>query len=170
VERTLHQCLPVDNRAPSCARRRLKQWLASYGWPADNVDDLVIATNEAVANAVEHAYPGGPDRPRHTDDRAANRAAEPTDGAERAERADGATISLEACVEPADEGAHRVVITVRDGGRWQPPRCDRGFRGRGLIMMRVLTESVAFNTSSAGTQVTMVGRPARLRSESLTSR
>lgn len=161
MERTLHECLPVDDRAPSWARRRLKQWLASYGWPADNLDDLVIATNEAVANAVEHAYPGGPDRPAHAIDRTADEG----DGADRADEADGATISLDACVEQADEGAHRVVITVRDGGRWQPPRCERGFRGRGLIMMRVLTESVAFSTSSAGTQVTMVGRPAQLRSE-----
>ena len=152
MERTLHQCLPADDRAPSCARRRLKQWLASYGWPADNVDDLVIATNEAVANAVEHAYPGGPDRLRRA--------------GERTDEADAAAISLDACVEQADEGAHRVVITVRDGGRWQPPKCDRGLRGRGLIMMRVLTESVAFSMSSAGTQVTMVGRPARLRSGS----
>jgi anti-sigma regulatory factor (Ser/Thr protein kinase) len=34
----------------------VRQWLTDHGWPADQLDDLVLATSEAVANAVEHGY------------------------------------------------------------------------------------------------------------------
>lgn len=42
-------------------RRSLTDWLRRAAVPAEPADNLVLAVNEAAANAVEHAYP--PDRP-----------------------------------------------------------------------------------------------------------
>jgi anti-sigma regulatory factor (Ser/Thr protein kinase) len=38
-------------------RSRLRKWATGVGLPADYVDDLELASYEALANAVEHAYP-----------------------------------------------------------------------------------------------------------------
>lgn len=43
-------------------RARFQQWLQTLGAPAALVDDLTLAVYEALANAVEHAYP--PDYPQ----------------------------------------------------------------------------------------------------------
>jgi anti-sigma regulatory factor (Ser/Thr protein kinase) len=40
-------------------RRLFKGWLERAGLPARDVGELVIAVNEAVANAVEHGTPSG---------------------------------------------------------------------------------------------------------------
>ncbi|CCH33727.1 ATP-binding protein [Actinosynnema sp. NPDC047251] len=40
-------------------RVRLDAWLRTVGLPDDDRYDLVIAVNEAMSNAVEHAYPPG---------------------------------------------------------------------------------------------------------------
>lgn len=42
-------------------RRALRRWLQQMGVPADTAQDVVTATAEACANAVEHAYRGAPD-------------------------------------------------------------------------------------------------------------
>ncbi|WP_280344056.1 SpoIIE family protein phosphatase [Nocardia neocaledoniensis] len=49
----------------------------------------------------------------------------------------------------------RVVIEVADSGRWIPTPTDPGFRGRGLEMMRVLTEDLEFGHDENGTRVRM---------------
>jgi serine/threonine-protein kinase RsbW len=36
-------------------RRQLQSWLAQIGVPADTAEDVVLATHEAAANAIEHA-------------------------------------------------------------------------------------------------------------------
>jgi anti-sigma regulatory factor (Ser/Thr protein kinase) len=132
IDEALQQQLPPDNGAESGARRALRRWLAGWGWPRDEADDLVLATSEAVANSAEHAYP--PDRVKPD-------------------------IVLRAALRTDRDGMSRAVVTVSDGGRWQPPAADRGFRGRGMLLMRALTESVQFNTSGAGTEVTIVSHP-----------
>jgi serine/threonine-protein kinase RsbW len=38
----------------------MAEWAASAGMPPDDVDDLVLATYEALANVADHAYPDGP--------------------------------------------------------------------------------------------------------------
>ncbi|HZB47468.1 MAG TPA: ATP-binding protein, partial [Mycobacteriales bacterium] len=40
--------------------RELRRWLAGVGATDDEVSDLLVAAGEACANAVEHAYRGGP--------------------------------------------------------------------------------------------------------------
>jgi serine phosphatase RsbU (regulator of sigma subunit)/anti-sigma regulatory factor (Ser/Thr protein kinase) len=46
-----------------------------------------------------------------------------------------------------------ITLTVRDWGTWRPPRGD--YRGRGLILMEGLTDSVDVSPSDDGTTVTL---------------
>jgi anti-sigma regulatory factor (Ser/Thr protein kinase) len=108
--------------------------LDSHRWPEEQAADLVLATSEAVTNSVEHAYP-------------------------EAKPSWASTIGLEAHVVPAEDGARRVVVTVSDGGQWRPRPADHGFRGRGLMVIRALTQSVEFSHTPAGTRVTMTSTP-----------
>jgi serine/threonine-protein kinase RsbW len=48
-------------------RHRLQSWLSEAGWPDERAERLLLAMNEAVTNAIEHAYrdlPPGPVRVR----------------------------------------------------------------------------------------------------------
>jgi serine/threonine-protein kinase RsbW len=40
------------------ARAEVTGWARQVGFPADDVQDVVLAVDEAVTNSVEHAYPG----------------------------------------------------------------------------------------------------------------
>jgi serine/threonine-protein kinase RsbW len=42
----------------SSMRRRLAHWARTTGLSSAAADDLVLASNEALANSAEHAYPG----------------------------------------------------------------------------------------------------------------
>jgi anti-sigma regulatory factor (Ser/Thr protein kinase) len=79
--------------------------------------DVLAASGEAAANAIEHAY--GPS---------------------------GGVIHVSA--ERADDA---ILLTVRDFGKWRPPR--RPERGRGLPMMQGLADSVLISRSEEGTIV-----------------
>ncbi|WP_028477740.1 SpoIIE family protein phosphatase [Nocardia sp. CNY236] len=48
-----------------------------------------------------------------------------------------------------------VVITVTDGGKWKPRASDPGYRGRGIEMMRALTEELDIAHEGPGTTVRM---------------
>jgi serine/threonine-protein kinase RsbW len=43
----------------SDVRTRLAAWATGLGLPGDTVDDIVLATHEALANVADHAYPDG---------------------------------------------------------------------------------------------------------------
>jgi hypothetical protein len=65
IVRPLHLHLPVHPGTPGEVRRQLRRWLEVLGWPREHADDLLLAVDEAVSNAVEHAYPGPiPDQAR----------------------------------------------------------------------------------------------------------
>lgn len=49
----------------------------------------------------------------------------------------------------------RIVVSVRDRGRWRPPPSDTGFRGRGLAMMRSLAHEIDVRPGDDGTTVLM---------------
>ncbi|NMH99502.1 ATP-binding protein [Pseudonocardia acidicola] len=106
-------------------RRRLGEWAATAGLPAPNVEDLVHASYEALANAAEHAYASGPQQVDLI-------AARTTDG--------------------------RVLVTVRDHGRWRPPPADAGFRGRGLLMIKAMAYRAEIQRGPNGTAVHMQWR------------
>ena len=54
-----------------------------------------------------------------------------------------------------------LTVTVRDEGSWRPPDRDPGDRGRGLLIMRQLVDTVTFDEQERGTTVTMSVRLRR---------
>jgi anti-sigma regulatory factor (Ser/Thr protein kinase) len=61
VVRPLVERVSATPAVLSGLRRTLTDWLRRAAVPTEPADNLVLAVNEAAANAVEHAYP--PDRP-----------------------------------------------------------------------------------------------------------
>jgi anti-sigma regulatory factor (Ser/Thr protein kinase) len=56
----LRLALPATPTVLSRTRHILRQWLQSKGADEVTVSEVVLAVNEACANAIEHAYPPGP--------------------------------------------------------------------------------------------------------------
>jgi serine phosphatase RsbU (regulator of sigma subunit)/anti-sigma regulatory factor (Ser/Thr protein kinase) len=110
---------PAERSVLASVRQLLRRWLESRGASAEEIYDIVVACQEACANAVEHAYRPG----RHSFELNA------TD----------------------DDG--RVRVTVRDEGQWRPPRGTH--RGRGVMMMRGLMDSVEIEHTDEGTTVVL---------------
>ncbi|MGY1770020.1 SpoIIE family protein phosphatase [Blastococcus sp. SYSU D00813] len=54
----LTERLPADPARLARVRRTVTAWTAAAGLDPEAVDDLQLALGEALANAVEHAYPG----------------------------------------------------------------------------------------------------------------
>jgi anti-sigma regulatory factor (Ser/Thr protein kinase) len=52
-----------------------------------------------------------------------------------------------------------LVITVRDAGRWRPPRGED--RGRGLTIIETAMDGVEVNTTAEGTELVMRRRLVR---------
>jgi len=48
-----------------------------------------------------------------------------------------------------------LTVTVRDEGTWRPPDRDPGDRGRGLLIMRQLVDTVTLDERAEGTTVTL---------------
>jgi anti-sigma regulatory factor (Ser/Thr protein kinase) len=66
AERHLFLALPAALTAAAQVRTLLAAWLTTHGWTEAAQEDLVLAVNEAVSNAVEHGYgvrPGAAGRP-----------------------------------------------------------------------------------------------------------
>lgn len=127
--------VPAQMASASVVRERTAEWLAAQGWPENELHDVVMAVNEAVANAVDHAYAG---------------------------RAPGdVSVAMGQVVEP---GARRAVVSVVDDGRWRAPRADR-YRGHGLTVMHGVMDSVQIAHGEAGTRVTMISAPVPIASE-----
>lgn len=132
--------MPARPASLRCVRGLLQEWLARNGWPGDAGQDLVLAVNEALTNAVEHAYP----------------AVTPNPGVHI-----NAGIEWSAATGPG--GNRRARITILDRGRWQPflvPHGDQLQRGWGLPLMRMLASEVHINTGEdRGTCVTVLSHP-----------
>ena len=54
----LRRCFPATPGELAPLRRELRAWLADAGLSEERAADLVLAVDEACANAVEHAYDG----------------------------------------------------------------------------------------------------------------
>ncbi|QUH02443.1 ATP-binding protein [Saccharopolyspora erythraea] len=62
-------------------------------------------------------------------------------------------VDLHASYHPASGS---VEVTVTDHGRWRPPPADRdGLGGRGLVLIRNMTDHTDVEFGPAGTRVTM---------------
>ncbi|MEE2056704.1 ATP-binding protein [Rhodococcus artemisiae] len=108
-------------------RRSMQQWLGNLHLGPEHEQDVVLASYEALANAVEHAY-------------AAN---DPQ-----------ATVDLEAVYRPSDR---HLEVTVSDHGRWRDvmDRTGYGSRGHGLTLMRSLSTEMVVTPGLDGTHVAM---------------
>jgi len=106
-------------------RHTLRRWLAHSGATPEDVYDISVATAEACANSIEHAY-----------------------------QAADARLEIEAMYR---EG--QIFVTVRDWGHWREPRGKH--RGRGLILMRGLMDTVQVAHTDDGTTVHMRRRLKR---------
>jgi GAF domain-containing protein/anti-sigma regulatory factor (Ser/Thr protein kinase) len=118
---------PARPEALVGVRGLLRRWLRVHGASEDEAYEILVACQEACANAVEHAY--GPGHAHFEVD--------------------------------AEHVGGLIRITVRDRGRWRPPRGTH--RGRGLALMRSLMESVDVDHGDAGT-VVMLERSLGTRS------
>ncbi|WP_069167811.1 SpoIIE family protein phosphatase [Nocardia altamirensis] len=139
--------VPAHPDELAALRRTLKAWLAAAAVPHDLASDLVAAANEACSNSIEHAYRNGAvpsGRPASTDlSMGRTSRAIPRDPA-------AGLVHLTATCN-----TETVVITVADTGVWKPRSADPGYRGRGIDMMRALTEELDIDHTGPGTRVRM---------------
>jgi serine/threonine-protein kinase RsbW len=126
--RPLRLALPADPVAPSVARHRLRRWLAGLAWPAVELEDIVLAVSEAVSNATEYAY---------------------------LQRPPG-LIDVHGEVETTPGGPRRIVVVVRDHGRWRCPPIDDENRRRGVPLMRACMDTVTIGSPDDGGEGTCV--------------
>jgi serine/threonine-protein kinase RsbW len=94
----LSMVLMADPVSLSVVRQRVRTWLGRLHWPLDEIDDIVLAVNEAVSNAVEHADAPG--------------------------FASEVRIAAREFTEP--DGGRRVIVGVSDNRRWCPKQTQRG--------------------------------------------
>lgn len=108
-------------------RDHFSGWLAqSLTLDAEKTSDIVLAVNEALANAAEHAYLGAP---------------EPGLMHARAEH---------------DPALATLTVWVSDEGRWHvkdPAATPNPGRGRGTMLMRALADRTAVDSTNTGTEV-----------------
>lgn len=121
----LQVSIAPDLRALRQVRASLRAWLATVG--VDEVDDVVLAVDEAVSNAVEHGHQADGDR-------------------------DGRPSPITVTAYVA--GDDMVQIEVRDHGSWRVPT-PNGDRGRGIGIMRSIMDEVDVRSSATGTVVVM---------------
>jgi anti-sigma regulatory factor (Ser/Thr protein kinase) len=110
---------PAQPDALVAVRHLLRRWLRVHGASEEEAYEILVACQEACANAVEHAYAPG-----------------------------RAHFEVDASSREA-----RIRITIRDRGRWREPRGTH--RGRGLVLMRSLMETVEVEHADDGTVVVL---------------
>lgn len=131
-DRTLFVRTGVAADARSAARTRVEfgAWLNRYFSPcADRFSDLLLAVNEAIANAAEFAY---------------------VDATQRG------TVDVRAAY---DAGSDTLAVTVDDRGRWRqqvPAQRNAQRRGRGIPLMEALADEAAIECTPRGTRVTLI--------------
>jgi anti-sigma regulatory factor (Ser/Thr protein kinase) len=59
VEERLSFTIPADPAKLGSVRRNLGRWLTGHDVPKEDADDIILASSEACANSIEHAYGPG---------------------------------------------------------------------------------------------------------------
>jgi anti-sigma regulatory factor (Ser/Thr protein kinase) len=130
--------IAADAESAGRTRKEFAQWLEEY-FDLDPIrsSDLVLATNEALANAAEFAYLLA-DRP--------------------------GTMDIHAMHHP--DRKLTVTVSDNGTWRIPNPAPPNGSRGHGIPLMRALTDRTTIETSTGGTQVCLewAGVQPRLRS------
>jgi serine/threonine-protein kinase RsbW len=118
--------IAADAGSVSHIREQFARWLERF-FDLDRIrcSDLVLAINEALANAAEFAYLKA-DSP--------------------------GTIDLRAHYDP---NAGSLTATICDRGVWRAPnpKPSNRSRGRGIPLMKALSDRATIETSTAGTRV-----------------
>jgi hypothetical protein len=129
--------LSTDATTLSSMRRQFRGWLATLDWPRQEITDLSLILNEAVAGTMEHAY-------RH--------------GARPGQ--DGLRITAQYTTYP--DGCRGAIIEVLHHvpGRADP---DPDNAGPDLEFMRAGTELCDIVDDTASTRIWLVSRPVRPR-------
>jgi serine/threonine-protein kinase RsbW len=122
--------MAADPAGLSQTRERLRTWLHTAGWDTEDAEDVVLAANEALSNAIEHAHPPGT----------------------------LAEITLAARTVTRDLW-RRAELVVTDTGRWRPPPVDDENRRRGIPIMRGCVQDLTIDTGPDGTRVTLLSHP-----------
>jgi serine/threonine-protein kinase RsbW len=109
-------------------RREFAAWLAdNFVLSAERHSDIVLAVNEALSNSAEFAY---------------------------VDRPEAGTIALDA---RHDDATATLVVVIADRGAWYdgapPPRYHT--RGRGIPLMRVLSDKATIERLPEGTRVSL---------------
>ena len=120
-----HDVTAAPERAAQI-RHEFADWLRGH-FTLDPIraSDVVLAVNEALANAAEFAYV---------------RAQQP------------GVMHVQA---DYDESAAVLTVTVTDEGAWRrtDPETNRRTRGRGIPLMHALTDRATFDSTPTGTEV-----------------
>lgn len=119
----------ADARSAARTRAEFGVWLGRhFSLDDDRFNDLLLAVNEAIANAAEFAY---------------------VDAAERG------TVDVRAAY---DRDSDTLAVIVDDRGRWRqkkPVQYQQQMRGRGIPLMEALADNVAIDRTAQGTRVTL---------------
>lgn len=113
--------LMADPVSLSVVRERFRRWLGALCWPPREVDDVVMAVNEAVTSAVEHTHPS----------------------------AIGAEVRVAARQYAESDGGRRVLVAVAGGEHWTPE--PEGFEGPGLLMIHSCMDGIEVTHEADGT-------------------
>ncbi len=121
--------LSADARSAALARAEFGTWLERhFTLGAERFSDLLLAVNEAIANAAEFAY---------------------ADASQRG------TVDVSAAY---DGDSDTLAVTINDRGHWRrnvPVHQAQQLRGRGIPLMETLADDVSIDRTPTGTQVTL---------------
>ena len=128
----VHRSWPADPAQLSVIRRELAGWLAPLALTDDETAGVVLAVDEAAANAVRHAY--GPGR---------------SGVVELTMWTEPGTL----CVEVVDHGSWRPPTASTPAG-------DGGDGGRGIPLMNTMADAVLIHYDARGSRVLLRHRVA----------
>lgn len=119
--------LTADPASLSVVRERVRRWLGTLRWPAEEIEDIVMAVNEAVSNAVEHSL------------------------------TTATTAEVRVAGRPFVEadGGRRIMIGVAGDGRWRPEPAQSGLRAYGLLTIYTCMDAVETSCDADGTTLMM---------------
>ncbi|MEU0498855.1 ATP-binding protein [Mycobacterium sp. NPDC006124] len=129
AERLERVGVPAEANAAAKTRDDFSRWLqGTFDLEPHKANDLVLAIYEALANVAEFAYSSTGYR---------------------------GTMDLSATHDP-NEAA--LTVTVADRGRWRtaPSHPADRTRGRGIALMKALSDRASIQTSTTGTTVRLV--------------
>ncbi|OBG72660.1 MULTISPECIES: ATP-binding protein [unclassified Mycobacterium] len=122
---TLTRSARADPRAVTAFRRDLRRWLDDViELDTDRKADVVLATDEALANCADHAYRG---------------------------RDTPGLMTLQVSYDPKQ---FTLSVCVTDHGVWvEPDFAANPLRGRGILLMRAIADDVTVRGTGRGTTV-----------------